>query len=54
MPTGSFMKHPAKAVHFDGARDEEVIVRIIGMGPSSTVSVHPEAGEFGTPHKLAP
>ena len=30
LPTGSFMKHPAKAVHFDGAKDGEVIVQITG------------------------
>lgn len=36
---GSFMKHPAGAVHFDGAKDEEVIVEIRGMGPVHTVVV---------------
>jgi quercetin dioxygenase-like cupin family protein len=52
MPTGSFMKHPAGAVHFDGAKDEEVIVRIIGMGPSSTTGIYPELDPLGSPHKL--
>jgi quercetin dioxygenase-like cupin family protein len=33
---GSFMLHPAGAVHYDGARDEPVIVEIRGMGPVST------------------
>ena len=33
MPTGSFVMHPAGAIHYDGARDEEVIVQIIGTGP---------------------
>jgi quercetin dioxygenase-like cupin family protein len=33
---GSFMLHPAGAVHYDGARDERVIVEIRGMGPVST------------------
>src|SRR5271170_1480405 len=28
---GSYMKHPAGAVHFDGAKREEVIVQIIGF-----------------------
>ncbi|ANO51020.1 hypothetical protein BA177_07190 [Woeseia oceani] len=36
---GSYMKHPAKAAHFDGAKDEEVIVEIRGMGPAPLVYV---------------
>jgi quercetin dioxygenase-like cupin family protein len=52
LPTGSFMRHPAKAVHFDGAKDEEVIVQIIGVGPSKTTSLAPAEGSFGRPHKL--
>lgn len=35
---GGFMKHPAGAVHFDGAKDEAVIVEIRGMGPVKTTS----------------
>ena len=38
---GSFMKHPAGGHHYDGAKDEEVIVQIIGMGPVTTTSVKP-------------
>jgi hypothetical protein len=30
---GGFMLHPAGLHHYDGAKDEEVIVQIIGMGP---------------------
>jgi quercetin dioxygenase-like cupin family protein len=44
---GSFMKHPSKGHHFDGAKDEEVIVQIIGMGPSGTTLIDPKAGETG-------
>jgi quercetin dioxygenase-like cupin family protein len=34
---GSYMMHPAKAVHWDGsAGDEEVIVQVTGYGPSGT------------------
>jgi quercetin dioxygenase-like cupin family protein len=43
---GSYMLHPAGAVHFDGAKDEEVILQLIGYGPSSTTHVKPEEGEF--------
>jgi len=36
--TGGFMLHPAGLHHWDGAKDEEVIVQIIGMGPVQTVN----------------
>jgi hypothetical protein len=36
--TGGFMLHPAGFHHYDGARDEEVIVQIIGMGPVQTTN----------------
>jgi quercetin dioxygenase-like cupin family protein len=52
LPAGSYMKHPAGAVHFDGAKDEEVIVQIIGEGPTSTTVLYPKEGDFGTAHKL--
>lgn len=35
---GGFMKHPAGAIHFDGAKDEAVVVEIRGMGPVKTTS----------------
>jgi quercetin dioxygenase-like cupin family protein len=36
---GSYMMHPAGAVHYDGAKDEEVIVEIKGIGPATTVRI---------------
>lgn len=33
---GGFMWHPAGYHHYDGAKDEEVIVQIMGMGPVKT------------------
>jgi hypothetical protein len=36
--TGGFMLHPAGMHHYDGAKDEEVIVQIIGMGPVQTTN----------------
>jgi quercetin dioxygenase-like cupin family protein len=33
---GSYMMHPAGASHFDGAKDEEVMLQLIGYGPSET------------------
>lgn len=47
LPTGSFMKHPAKAPHYDGAKDEEVILQLIGVGPSDTIFIKPELGRTG-------
>jgi quercetin dioxygenase-like cupin family protein len=47
LKAGSFMLHPAKAHHFDGAKDEEVVVQIVGMGPSATTLVRPEQGNTG-------
>ena len=43
---GSYMKHPAGAHHFDGAKDEEVIVQIVGYGPSETTRLRPQDGNF--------
>jgi quercetin dioxygenase-like cupin family protein len=47
LKAGSFMLHPGKAHHYDGAKDEEVIVQIIGMGPSGTTLVNPAQGNTG-------
>ena len=44
---GSFMKHPAGAHHYDGAKDEEVIVQLMGIGPSTTTKLKPNEGLFG-------
>ena len=36
---GSFVVHHPNQVHWDGAKDEEVIVQIMGIGPSATIRV---------------
>jgi quercetin dioxygenase-like cupin family protein len=36
IPRGSYVKHPAGAVHWDGAKNEEVVLQIIGEGPVTT------------------
>jgi quercetin dioxygenase-like cupin family protein len=43
---GSYALHPAGAVHWDGARDEETVVQIVGMGPVKTVQVDPKIEPF--------
>lgn len=37
VPAGGFAVHTPGKVHFDGAKDEEVIVQISGIGPSGTI-----------------
>jgi len=39
LSAGSYAFHPARAVHWDGASDEEAIVQIIGTGPVETVQL---------------
>ena len=43
VPAGSTVVHHANQIHWDGARDEEVIVQIMGIGPSASIPVD-EAG----------
>ena len=38
MKAGSFVKHTAGGIHFDGAKEEEVVLQIVGMGPASSVA----------------
>ena len=44
---GGLMFHPAGLHHYDGAKDEDVIVQIMGMGPVKTVQT--EVDEKGQP-----
>ena len=39
VPAGSFVVHHPNKIHWDGAKDEEVIVQIMGIGPGTTVRV---------------
>jgi quercetin dioxygenase-like cupin family protein len=42
LKAGSYMLHPAKALHWDGSNgDEDVIVQIVGLGPADTVQADP-------------
>ena len=47
VPAGSFVLHHPGKIHWDGAKDEEVILQIIGVGPSATIPVD----ENGQPRK---
>jgi len=37
MPTGTFVTHFAKQLHYDGAKDEEAVVLISGEGPATAI-----------------
>lgn len=36
IPAGSFVTHYGKQTHYDGAKDGEVILQIVGMGPANS------------------
>jgi predicted metal-dependent enzyme (double-stranded beta helix superfamily) len=40
---GGFMFHPKGLHHYDGAKDEEAIVQIMGMGPVETTQTEVDA-----------
>jgi quercetin dioxygenase-like cupin family protein len=43
VPAGSTVVHHPNQIHWDGAKDEEAVVQIMGVGPSATIRVD-EAG----------
>ena len=43
---GSYMMHPGGEHHFDGAKDEEVTLQLIGYGPSVTTRLRPQEGLY--------
>ena len=50
VPAGSFVIHHPNQIHYDGAKDEEVIVQITGVGPGTSTQVD----ESGQPRKPKP
>lgn len=36
MSPGSYVVHPAKGIHWDGAREGDCVIEIVGMGPMTT------------------
>jgi len=38
MPPGSFVTHYAKGIHWDGAKDADCVIEIVGMGPATTTN----------------
>jgi hypothetical protein len=37
MPAGSFVTHFGKQVHYDGAKDDETVLEIVGEGPGTVI-----------------
>jgi hypothetical protein len=46
MAPRSYMLHPAGMVHWDGSKDEETIIEIVGYGPSELNPVNPDGAQF--------
>jgi hypothetical protein len=38
MPPGSFVTHYGKGIHWDGAKDADCVIEIVGMGPATTTA----------------
>ena len=36
MPAGTFVTHYGQQVHFDGAKDEDAVLLIVGEGPATS------------------
>jgi hypothetical protein len=36
IPAGSFVRHYGKQIHYDGAKDVECVLQIVGMGPATS------------------
>jgi hypothetical protein len=36
VPAGSVVQHFGKQIHYDGAKDEDVTLEIVGMGPATS------------------
>ena len=36
LPPGSYARHTGKEVHYDGAKDEDTVLEIVGMGPATS------------------
>jgi hypothetical protein len=36
IPAGSYVYHRAQRIHYDGAKDEEVVIQVWGIGPATS------------------
>jgi hypothetical protein len=42
VPAGTFVTHFARQVHYDGSKDEDVVLLITGEGPATSTRVEPK------------
>ncbi len=35
LPVGTYVRHVGKEIHYDGAKDQDVVLEIVGMGPAT-------------------
>ena len=55
MPAGSFVTHFGKQVHWDGAKDEEAVLLIMGEGPATaTQAEENSAGGYAYARAIVP
>jgi len=38
MPAGTFVRHVGKQIHYDGAKDEDAVLEIVGEGPATSTA----------------
>ena len=38
LPAGSFVVHTGKQIHYDGAKDGDAVLQILGMGPADSTA----------------
>lgn len=38
LPAGTYVTHFGKGIHYDGAKDEECVLEMVGMGPATSTS----------------
>jgi hypothetical protein len=36
MPAGTYIRHKGKGIHCDGAKDEDTVIQIWGIGPAAS------------------
>jgi hypothetical protein len=36
LPPGTFVRHIGKQIHYDGAKDEDAVLEIVGIGPATS------------------
>jgi hypothetical protein len=51
MPAGPFVTHYGKQVHWDGAKDEDAVLLIVGEGPATTTAFSVASATSASPRR---